>query len=163
MAYKSILSNFVLNTWPDNCVDKLLFPVKEQLNLTKQSVEIILVDKLQQILKPECILDISSFKPWADNLVTIFTNTIKINFDENPVKNNVQQIIWQCLAWPRPAINIFCPVFVTLVFAILVSIILVPATTDFTTTDIPYSASTTLTLTTAALTNLVQPALLIKA
>lgn len=53
------------------------------------------VNKLQQILKPKCILDTLFFKTRADDLLAIFTNTIKINPVKSPVKNQLQQNNWQ--------------------------------------------------------------------
>lgn len=56
-----------------------MFLVKWQLKLAKQRAKIISVEELQQILKPKCRLNISSLKLWANDLVSIFTNTIKAN------------------------------------------------------------------------------------
>lgn len=134
----------------------------------------MLVDKLQQILKAEYILDILFLKLRADDLIAIFINAIKTNPSKNLLENPIQQNNWQYLTRPRPAINIPRPVFATLVLAILVlatpvfltlvsaipvfaipilmtlllttlvSAIPVPVTTDLTTTNIPCSALTTL-------------------
>lgn len=46
LSYKSALNNFVLNIQPNNCVDKLLFLIKQQLKLVKQGVKILLIDEL---------------------------------------------------------------------------------------------------------------------
>lgn len=172
LTCKSVLNNFAFNIWPNNCVDKLLFLVKWRLKLAKQGAKIMSVDELWQILKPECILDTSSLKPWADNLVAIFTNAIKTNPVENLVENPIQLNNRQRSTWPYPAIDILCPVPATPVLAIPVPMTLVPATlvpttpvpatpipttTDSTTIDIPRLA-----LTTSAWTISAQPTLLIE-
>lgn len=46
LAYKATLNNFALNTWSDDYIEKLLFPIKWQLKLAKQDAKILLVDKL---------------------------------------------------------------------------------------------------------------------
>lgn len=91
MAYKSASNNFAFNTWHDNFIVKLLFSIKWQLKLTKLTTKIMLINKLQPILKPECILNTPSWKPWIDNLIAIFTNAIKTNPVKNPVENLMQQ------------------------------------------------------------------------
>ena len=58
----------------------------------------MLIDELRQILKPEYILDISSLKSWADNLIAIFINAIETKPIKNPIKNLLQQNNWQRLA-----------------------------------------------------------------
>lgn len=71
LACKTTINNFALNIWPNNCINKLLFLVKQRLKLVKQDAKIMLIDELQQILKPIYILDISSLKSQIDNLVAI--------------------------------------------------------------------------------------------
>lgn len=89
LAWKSTLNNFALNTWPNNCINKLLFSVKWQLKLIKQGAKIMLIDKLQQIFEPECILDTLSLKPWVDDFIVIFTNAILSNIVKNIIENLV--------------------------------------------------------------------------
>lgn len=90
MACEVGLNNFVVNTWPDDCIDELMFPVKWQLKIAKQRAKIILMEELQSLLKPNYRLDILSLKLWADDLISIFTDTIETNFN-NPNENPIQQ------------------------------------------------------------------------
>ncbi len=62
MACETALKDFVTQTWPEDYIDELRFPLKWRLKLAKQEARITSVDDLRQKLKPECRLDMSSLK-----------------------------------------------------------------------------------------------------
>lgn len=102
LTCKTTLNNFTVNTRPNDCIKKLMFLIKQQLKLAKQKDKITLVEELQQIFKPEYRLNTSSLKLWADDHISLFTNTIETN-PNNLNKNPIQQNNWQCLD-----VDIFC-------------------------------------------------------
>ncbi len=90
MAYETALNNFATRTWPEDCIDELRSLYKWRLKLAKHGVRITSVDDLQQKLKPECRLDVSSLKQWADELVIILKTAIENNPNDPPIQQNNQ-------------------------------------------------------------------------
>ncbi len=60
MACTMALNNFATRTWPKDYIDELRFPLKWRLKLAKQGEKITSIDNLQQNLKPEYRLNMSS-------------------------------------------------------------------------------------------------------
>ncbi len=85
MACETALNNSATRTWPEDCIDELRFPLKWRLKLAKQGARITSVDDLRQKLKPECRLDVSSLKQWADELVTMLKTAIENNPNDPPI------------------------------------------------------------------------------
>lgn len=91
LAYKTALNNFATRTWPEDCIDELTFPLKWRLKIAKQGAKITSVDDLRQKLKPECRLDTSSLKKWAEELVTMLKTAIENNPTDPLIQRNNQQ------------------------------------------------------------------------
>lgn len=81
----------------------------------------MLVDELQWILKPKCILDTLFLKSWADVLVAIFTNVIEIYPDKSLIENLLQKKNQWHQAQPYLAVNIPSLTLTTLVLMTLTS------------------------------------------
>lgn len=60
LACKTVLNNFAIHTWPEDCIDELTFPLKQRLKLSKQRTKITSVDDLQQKVKPKYQLNVFS-------------------------------------------------------------------------------------------------------
>ncbi len=96
LAYKTALNNFATYTLSEDCIDELIFLLKYGLKLAKQGAKITSVDDLQQKLKSEYRLDMSSLKYWVEELITIVRTAIENNPNNPPIQWN---------NWPRLANN----------------------------------------------------------
>lgn len=54
-----VLNNFITQTWPEDCNDKLRFLLKQKLKLAKQGIKMTFIDNLQSKLEPKYRLDMS--------------------------------------------------------------------------------------------------------
>ena len=75
-ACERALNNFALQTWPNNGLTSLKFPIIWRQRLAKVVFQITLVEQLQKELLPSCLLYFSSLSIYANKLVDIIVTFI---------------------------------------------------------------------------------------
>ncbi len=78
LACETALNNFAQQTWLDDGLADLRFPVPWRQRLAKVAIQIKTVEQLQKKLHPSCQLRFSSLHTWANTIVGLIVTSVEI-------------------------------------------------------------------------------------